>query len=80
MVEEHEKKQIWPSAEVIREFLPEDKPTLILLDELMNYVSRNRKSGWRASFTIFSRILSEEARGHDNVVAVRFRFPLPKWK
>jgi len=29
----------------LRHFLPTDKPSLILMDELMNYVSRNRRSG-----------------------------------
>jgi len=68
IVEEHEKKQIAPSAEVIREFLPKDKPTLILLDELMNYVSRNRKSGLASQLYNFLQNLSEEARGQKNVV------------
>jgi hypothetical protein len=68
VVEEHEKKQIAPSSEVIREFLPKDKPTLILLDELMNYVSRNRKSGLASQLYNFLQNLSEEARGQSRVV------------
>ncbi len=32
-----------PSSEVIRSFLPKDKPALILMDELLNYMGRNRK-------------------------------------
>lgn len=67
-VEEHEKQQIAPSAEVIREFLPKDKPALILLDELMNYVSRNRKSGLASQLYNFLQNLSEEARGQSRVV------------
>ena len=44
-VAEHEKQMTAPSGDVIRRFLPKDKPCLILMDELMNYISRNRKSG-----------------------------------
>jgi hypothetical protein len=68
VVAEHEKQGIAPSAEVIRKFLPKDKPTLILMDELMNYVSRNRKSGLAAQLYNFLQNLSEEARGQKNVV------------
>jgi len=68
VVEEHEKQQIAPSSEVIREFLPKDKPALILLDELMNYVSRNRKSGLASQLYNFLQNLSEEARGQSRVV------------
>lgn len=68
VVEEHERKQTAPSTEVIREFLPKDKPTLILLDELMNYVSRNRKTGLASQLYNFLQNLSEEARGQGRVV------------
>jgi len=68
VVEEHEKMQIAPSTEVIREFLPKDKPTLILLDELMNYVSRYRKTPLASQLYNFLQSLSEEARGQSNVV------------
>lgn len=67
-VEEHEKQQIAPSAEVIREFLPKDKPTLILMDELMNYVSRYRRTPLASQLYSFLHNLSEEARGQKNVV------------
>jgi hypothetical protein len=67
-VEKHETQQTAPSAEVIREFLPKDRPTLILLDELMNYVSRNRKTGLASQLYNFLQNLSEEARGQNNVV------------
>lgn len=68
VVERHEAQQTAPSAEVIREFLPKDRPTLILLDELMNYVSRNRKSGLTGQLYSFLHNLSEEARGQSSVV------------
>ncbi len=69
-VEEHEKQMTAPSGEVIRSFLPKNKPSLILVDELMNYVSRSRKSGLATQLYNFIQNLSEEARGNDKVVVV----------
>jgi predicted AAA+ superfamily ATPase len=65
---EHERQMITPSGEVIRRFLPRDRPALILIDELMNYSSRNRKSGLATQLYNFLHNLSEEARGQKNVV------------
>ncbi|MGH9833710.1 MAG: ATP-binding protein [Blastocatellia bacterium] len=67
-VAEHEQQLTAPAGDVIRQFLPKDKPCLILMDELMNYISRNRKSGLGSQLYNFLQNLSEEARGHDNVV------------
>ena len=67
-VAEHDRKGEAPGGEVIRQFLPKDKPSLILMDELMNYVSRNRKSGLGAQLYNFLQNLSEVARSSDNVV------------
>lgn len=69
-VAEHDKELIAPSGEVIRAFLPQKKPCLILMDELMNYVSRNRKSGLATQLYNFLQNLSEEARGQDRMVLV----------
>lgn len=69
-VAEHDKKLIAPSGEVIRSFLPKKRPCLILMDELMNYVSRNRKSGLATQLYNFLQNLSEEARGQDRMVLV----------
>lgn len=68
IVEEHEKQQIAPGGDVIRRLLPNDRPCLILMDELMNYVSRYRKSGLATQLYDFVHNLSETARGEDNVV------------
>lgn len=68
IVARHEEERTAPSSEVIREFLPKNRPALILMDELMNYVSRNRKSGLGAQLYNFLHNLSEEVRAHDNVV------------
>jgi hypothetical protein len=67
-VSEHEAQMTAPAGDVIRRFLPDDRPCLILMDELMNYVSRSRKSGMAAQLYSFVHNLSEEARGRDNVV------------
>lgn len=55
-------------GDVIRSFLPDDRPALILMDELMNFVSRSRKSGMAGQLYSFLHNLSEEARGRDNMV------------
>jgi hypothetical protein len=68
LVAEHEKQMQAPAGDVIRKLFPKDKPCLILLDELMNYVSRNRRSGLSAQLYDFLQNLSETARGQDNVV------------
>ncbi|CAD6493334.1 MAG: hypothetical protein DIAAKJNI_00474 [Candidatus Argoarchaeum ethanivorans] len=70
IVEEHDKQSIAPGNDVIREFLPKDRPCLILMDELMNYVSRFRKMGMVTQFYDFLQNLSEEALGQDRVVLV----------
>ncbi len=44
-VAEHDAKGVAPGGDVIKKILPAGKPCMILLDELMNYVSRFRKSG-----------------------------------
>ncbi|HVT24165.1 MAG TPA: DUF499 domain-containing protein [Rhizomicrobium sp.] len=68
VLKEHEQQRIAPGGDVIRKFLPKDKPVLILMDELMNFVSRSRKSGMAAQLYNFLHNLSEEARGRENMV------------
>lgn len=70
VVAEHDNKQVAPSTEVIRKFIPQDRPCLILMDELLNYISRNRKSGLGTQLYNFVQNLSEEARGSDKMVLV----------
>lgn len=70
VVEEHEKQLIAPAGDVIRQFLPKDRPYIILLDELMNYVSRNRKSGLSMQLYNFMQNLSEVIRSEDRAVLV----------
>ncbi len=65
---EHEEQGIAPGGDVIRRFLPPGEPVLIVMDELMNFVSRCRKSGLAAQLYNFLHNLSEEMRGRDNAV------------
>jgi len=68
LVAEHDRTLTAPGGDVIGKLLPEGTPTLILLDELMNYASRTRKSGLGAQLYNFLHNLSEVARGRKNVV------------
>ncbi|TVL98635.1 MAG: AAA family ATPase [Candidatus Brocadia sp. WS118] len=70
VVAEHEKQLIAPAGDVIRKFIPQDKPCLILMDELLNYISRNRHSGLGTQLYNFVQNLSEEARGSKRMVLV----------
>lgn len=67
-VAKHDEDRTAPSSEVIRNFLPKDRPALILMDELLNFMGRNRKSGLTAQLYAFVQNLSEEARAQDRVV------------
>ena len=83
IVVQHEKERVAPSSELIRKLLPKGKPVLILMDELMNYVSRNRANGLGGQLYNFLQNLSEEVRAHDNVVLARVSWsgevPPQKW-
>jgi hypothetical protein len=60
-VAEHDVQGIAPGGDVIRQFLPTDQPSLILMDEVMNYVSRNRKM--QTQLYDFLHNLTETIRG-----------------
>ena len=68
IVGEHDKQLTAPGGDVIEKMLGKDQPTLILLDELMNYISRSRRSGLSTQLYDFLQNLSEVARGRGNVV------------
>lgn len=70
VVAEHDAQVNAPGGDVIRKFIPKDTPCLILLDELMNYVSRSRKMGMATQLYNFLQNLSEVARGSTNIVLV----------
>ncbi|CAN5547841.1 DUF499 domain-containing protein [soil metagenome] len=70
IVAKHDAEGTAPSTEVIRSFLPKDKPALILMDELLNYLNRerSRKGGFGSQLYAFVQNLSEEARAQQRVV------------
>lgn len=70
ILKEHEEKFIEPKGDVIRKFLPQDRPVLILMDEIINYVSTYRSLGYHNKLYNFIQALSETARGQKNVVLV----------
>ena len=65
-VAEHDAKGIAPAGDVLRAMLPTG-PTLILMDELLNYVSRGRSLGLGDQLFNFLQNLSEEARARSNM-------------
>ncbi|MCA9067325.1 MAG: ATP-binding protein [Planctomycetaceae bacterium] len=67
LVAEHDAQGIAPGGDVLRKLLGSE-PALILVDELMNYISRARKLKLRDQFFVFLQSLCEEARAHNNVV------------
>jgi hypothetical protein len=68
IVAEHDLQMTAPAGDVIRKFLPKEKPCLILIDELVNFISRNRKSGMAGQLYNFIQNLCEQARGVNRVV------------
>ena len=70
LVAEHDKQFREPKGDVIQQFLPKDRPCLILLDEVVNYVSTYRDQGYHNRLYNFVQSLSETVRGMKNVVMV----------
>jgi hypothetical protein len=70
VVAEHDASRTCPGGDVINRFLPKDRPCLILMDEVMNFVSRHRRAGMADGIYYFLQNLSEAARGRNNVVLV----------
>ena len=74
-VEEHDAKGIAPGKDVIRKILPSDRPTLILMDEVLNFMSRERnptggRPGAASQFYAFLHNLTEEASSRPGVCVV----------
>jgi predicted AAA+ superfamily ATPase len=65
-VAQHDAQGVSPAGDVLREMLPTG-PTLILMDELLNYISSGRKLGMRDQFFNFLQNLCEEARARNNL-------------
>jgi Protein of unknown function (DUF499) len=66
-VAKHDRDGIAPGGDVIRRMLP-DGPSLILMDELLNYVSRARRMGLSDQLYNLLQNLAEEARARENLV------------
>lgn len=59
-----------PKGDVIDKMLPQDRPCLILMDEVLSFFSSYRKSGYGTALYNFMQSLSETVRGRENVVFV----------
>jgi predicted AAA+ superfamily ATPase len=84
-VREQDRLRVRPGGDVLRELLPRDRPVLILMDEVLNFlnVARAIKAGDTAAkesslasqFMAFVQALTEEATGRAGLVLV---MALPK--
>lgn len=68
-VAQHDKEFIEPKGDVIEKFLPVG-PCLILMDEVLNYMSTYRDRGHHNKMYNFLQALSETVRGRTNAVLV----------
>lgn len=69
-VRQHDEQGIAPGGDVVQRMIPDDRPSLILMDEVMNYISRSRRSGLEGEFYNFMQNLTEEVRNRRGVVLV----------
>ncbi|MBW7864504.1 MAG: ATP-binding protein [Candidatus Hydrogenedentes bacterium] len=70
VVARHDAEGVSPGGDVIQELIPRGQPCLILMDELMNFISRGRRMGMATQLYNFLHNLSETVRGMRNVVLV----------
>jgi hypothetical protein len=70
VIEQHEREFIEPKGDAIRAMLPKDRAVLILMDEIISYVSTYRKKGYGDRLYNFLDCLAETARGEKNVAVV----------
>jgi hypothetical protein len=82
IIEQHDLQRSAPGKEVIRKILPKDKPVLILMDEVLNFMSRARASQQKvgestlaSQFYEFLHNLTEEVSGRTGACLV---LSLPK--
>lgn len=69
-VAEHERELTAPAGDIIRKMLPKDRPSLVLMDEVIAYTSRGKKMGLNAQAYDFLHSLSETARNESGVAVV----------
>ena len=70
VVANHDEQFIEPKGDAIEAFLPKDRPCLILVDEIINYVSTYRDRKYHNKLYNFMQSLSETVRGRNNAVLV----------
>jgi hypothetical protein len=70
VVSEHDERFIEPKGDVIRAMLPKDRANLILIDEVINYVSTYRSQEYNDRLYNFLQSFSETVRGETNTVLV----------
>lgn len=70
VVEQHDREFVEPKGDAIRAMFPKDRPVLILMDEIISYVSTYRSQKYGDKLYNFLDCLAEEARGQPNVVVV----------
>ena len=66
----HDEQFTEPKGDVIEAFLPKDRPCLILMDEIINYVSTYRDRGYHNKLYNFVQSLSEAVLSRNNAVLV----------
>ena len=69
-VAKHDAEFVEPKGDVIQKMLPADRPCLILMDEVLNYMSTYRDKGYHNKLYNFIQSLSETVRGRHNAVLV----------
>ena len=69
-IRNYDEQGIAPAGEDIRRMIPTDRPALILIDEVMNYICTSRKTPMAGQMYAFLMALSEEIVGMERVVAV----------
>lgn len=69
-VAQHDDQFIEPKGDVIERMLPANRPCLILMDEVLNYVSTYRDRGYHNKLYNFIQALSETVRGRTDAVLV----------
>jgi len=75
IIKEHDVKRTAPSGNIIRKLFPPDKPVLILMDEVLNYMNRARArkvggSNLSSQFLQFLQNLTSVASGREGVSLV----------
>ena len=69
-IQKYDEQEIAPSGSDIKAMIPSGRPCILLIDEVMNYISGERKTPNSGEMYRFMMNLSEEISGMERVVAV----------